>query len=185
MTASANPPNRGGTPLASSDALATPTVVDPRAPSAGPAPAKDPDREAVTVVARAGNPARGERAVHAASDGDDDARTMRWEPGATPPAPGSAAGAARAPSEPLRVVSMKTPAPTNAPRPEPVRELPAVQLRALSDLRRTPPVGLGRLAPPRDPAEVRSRRLRDLVTWGSVVVIVACGVTLLIWFVAR
>lgn len=107
----------------------------------------------------------------------------------------------RAHAEPLRVVSMKTPgvrahrtagpapgdvpsgragAPGRAPQPVP-------RIRALSEVNAhaTPPRGLGNLAPPRDPKESRARRVRDAVIWGSVAVILACGVTLAIWFLAR
>jgi hypothetical protein len=86
-------------------------------------------------------------------------------------------------SEPIRVMSMKTPA--DAPAPQtPI--VPRPKLRAISEI--TPvskPINLGYLAPPRDPAEVRSRRVRDLVMWSSVAVILACVVALAIWFLAR
>jgi hypothetical protein len=94
-------------------------------------------------------------------------------------------------SEPIQVVSMKTPdaAPAAAPGPPPQTPIvPRPKLRAISEITPLPhaqPRNLGYLAPPRDPAEVRSRRVRDLVLWSSVAVIVASVVALVIWFVAR
>jgi len=123
-----------------------------------------------------------------------DARTIADSPRpdvsalALPPAP----SVVRAPvlprdrSEPIRVISMKTPADLAAAEAEKAqRVLPVVQLRAMSDAHRTPPRGMGNLAPPRDPTEARSRRVRDNVIWGSVAVILASIVTLAIWFLAR
>jgi len=94
-----------------------------------------------------------------------------------PPPPGSG-------SEPMRVISMKTPADLDAEE-KAQRVLPVVKLRALSDVHQTPPRGMGNLAPPRDPREARSRRVRDNIIWGSVAVILASFVTLAIWFLAR
>lgn len=96
---------------------------------------------------------------------------------AVPPPP-------RGRSEPMRVISMKTPADV-VPEDRAQRALPAVQLRSISDVHQTPPRGMGNLAPPRDPREVRSRRLRDNVIWGSLAVILASVITLAIWFLAR
>ena len=84
----------------------------------------------------------------------------------------------------MRVISMKTPADLDAEE-KAQRVLPIVKLRALADLQQTPPRGMGNLAPPRDPREARSRRVRDNIIWGSVAVIVASFVTLAIWFLAR
>jgi hypothetical protein len=98
-------------------------------------------------------------------------------------------------SEPLRVISMKTPADLVAARNEgrPAPEARQArehrpQLRSLGDVmqRNSAPVhGTGNLAPPRDPKEVRGRKLRDLVIWGSVVVMLGCAVMLAVWFIAR
>ena len=82
----------------------------------------------------------------------------------------------------MRAISMKPP---GEAAPAPVRHLPPVQLRAMSDVVQTPRHGTGHLAPPHDPRDARSRRIQDLVIWGSVVVITASLVTLLIWFLAR
>ncbi len=87
-------------------------------------------------------------------------------------------------SEPMRVISMKTPADLEKAE-KAQRVLPVVKLRAISEIHQTPARGMGNLAPPRDPREVRSRRLRDNVIWGSVAVILASIVTLAIWFLAR
>jgi hypothetical protein len=91
-------------------------------------------------------------------------------------------------SGPIQVMSMKTPGvePIKAPIETPV--VPRPKLRAMSEitpLSHAQPRDLGYLAPPRDPAEVRSRRMRDLVLWSSVVVIVASVVAVVIWFLAR
>lgn len=141
---------------------------------------------------------------------DDQARrakalTQRGHDGVTGPAPRSAnpralplaaphpsvlLPAAQSPapprdrSEPMRVISMKTPADLER-EAKGQRVLPVVKLRAISEVNQTPPRGMGNLAPPRDPREARSRRLRDNVIWGSLAVIVASIVTLAIWFLAR
>ena len=109
---------------------------------------------------------------------------------------------ARFPSAPIQVVSvkaqhesgpvaisMKTPVDPDAAADGPTRT-PVVKrpkLRAISEITPLPhaqPKNLGYLAPPRDPAEVRSRRVRDLVIWSSMAVIVASVVALVIWFIA-
>jgi hypothetical protein len=126
---------------------------------------------------------------------DDSTRTNRWEadeiaPPATAHVRAPASPAQGLPlqpgpiSEPIRVVSMKTPADVDADKPT-KRPLPEVRLRAIADVHKTPPHGMGRLAPPRDPKEARSRRVRDNVIWGSVAVIVAAVVMLAVWFLAR
>jgi hypothetical protein len=122
---------------------------------------------------------------------DDLTRTAQWkgsDPLATPPVqvpmppilplqPGPQ-------SAPIQVVSMKTPQDIEAEKAK--RVLPAVQLRAIADVRQaTPPQGMGFLAPPHDPKAARSRRWVDYVLWGSVAVMVAAVVTLAVWFIAR
>jgi hypothetical protein len=82
-----------------------------------------------------------------------------------------------------RVISMKTPMEQEAEKR--ARELPQVQLRNLGDVRQTPARPIGRLAPPRDPRAAQSRKMQDMVIWGSVIVITASLVTLIIWFIAR
>lgn len=85
--------------------------------------------------------------------------------------------------------SMKAPmaeAAAGDPARTPIVKRP--KLRAISEITPLPhaqPRNLGYLAPPRDAAEVRSRRVRDLVIWSCVSVIVASVVALVIWFVAR
>lgn len=129
------------------------------------------------------------------------AATQRGHDGAGAPAPRSAnplalplaaphpsvilpAAPPRDRSEPMRVISMKTPADLEL-EDKAQRAPPVVKLRAISEVRQTPPHGMGHLAPPRDPREVRARRVRDNVIWGSVAVILASVVTLAIWFLAR
>ena len=94
-------------------------------------------------------------------------------------------------SEPFKAVSMKTPADPEEEQAKAnekaARVLPEVRIRAMSELNanQTPPRGMGFLAPPHDPQEARSRRLRDNVIWGSVAVMVAAVVMLAVWFLAR
>ena len=90
------------------------------------------------------------------------------------------------PSEPIRVISMKTPAELAAERGEREGREHVVKMRAISEVsRHDTPTNLGRLAPPRDPAGARARRLREVVIWGSAVLLVASVVTLGIWLIAR
>ncbi len=130
---------------------------------------------------------------------DDSSRTAKWAPRDLE-APTRGDGRAKSPtkrghdgpasspprdrSEPMRVISMKTPADLGS-EDRAQRVLPVVQLRAISNAHQTPARGMGNLAPPRDPREVRSRRVRDNVIWGSLAVILASVVTLAIWFLAR
>ena len=94
-------------------------------------------------------------------------------------------------SEPIQVVSMKTPTDDRPADPGPPAQTPIMprpKLRAISEITPLPhalPRNLGYLAPPRDPAEVRSRRVRDLVIWSSLAVILASAVALAIWFLGR
>ncbi|MFT3700550.1 MAG: hypothetical protein QM831_45825 [Kofleriaceae bacterium] len=94
-------------------------------------------------------------------------------------------------SGPIQVISKKTPGvssgqiPLPAPEPAPQRQ---VKIRAISEVAsaKVPQQDqLGYLAPPRDRNEVRARRRRDFVVWGSVCVILASAIALLVWFVAR
>lgn len=94
--------------------------------------------------------------------------------------------------EPLKVISMKTPAELAAEKKrvhadQANRQLKA-EIRSLADVhkqRQTPPGGMGYLAPPRDVKGVRARRAREVALWGSVLVIVACAVMIAVWFLAR
>jgi hypothetical protein len=88
--------------------------------------------------------------------------------------------------EPIHVISMKTPAGVVAERKGVARRELAVKLRSMAEVRRhDTPVDLGRLAPPRDPRQARARRVSDVVIWACAAIILACGVTLAIWFLAR
>jgi hypothetical protein len=87
-------------------------------------------------------------------------------------------------SQSFRVISKKSAPgvlPTKIERPP--RQ---VKIRSMAEVR-VPSVThqMGNLAPPRDAREVRSRRVRDIILWGSVTMIVACIVMLLVWFLAR
>jgi hypothetical protein len=94
---------------------------------------------------------------------------------------------ARDRSEPIVVISMKTPGEVQPDEPHPTPQVPRPKLRALSEVSQSQPgnLSLGRLAPPRDAKEVRGRRLRDGLIWGSLVIIVGCIVMLAVWFLAR
>jgi len=89
-------------------------------------------------------------------------------------------------SQPIRTISMKTPAnPNLKPVPKPEREMPHVRLRAMSEVAPArQPQNLGNLAPPYDPAEARKRSVRDYVLWGSLAVILASAIALAVWLVA-
>jgi hypothetical protein len=87
-------------------------------------------------------------------------------------------------SEPIRVISMKDRIAPRRRRDE--KPAPQVQLRSLAEVRRRAdtPVGLGHLAPPRDPREVRARRLRANLRWGCVALALAAVISVVIWLVA-
>jgi hypothetical protein len=88
-------------------------------------------------------------------------------------------------SEPIRVFSMKD---QTAPRrrPDEQRAPLHVQLRSLAEVarRNDTPVGLGRLAPPRDPRQARARRLRGNLGWACVALGLAGAISLAIWLAA-
>lgn len=112
-------------------------------------------------------------------------------PKATVPRPGEP-DFVREAATPIKVVSKKTPGAVSSgeiPLPADARKaIPQVKLRAISEMaqqQHTPQQRLGYLAPPRDPAEVRGRRQRDFIVWGSICVILACVVALGIWFIAN
>lgn len=89
---------------------------------------------------------------------------------------------------PIKAISMKTPA-VERPALDPSldqRPQPRVKLRAMSELGlNQKQQDLGRLAPPRDPNAAAARRRQDYLVWGSVSVIVASVVALIIWFLAK
>jgi hypothetical protein len=91
-------------------------------------------------------------------------------------------------STPIKAISMKTPAAGSAPPKEPEPPvLPHVKLRALSEVTKAQhsPQNLGNLAPPYDPAAARARSVREYIVWGSLAVILASGIALVVWFAAR
>ncbi|HMG52181.1 MAG TPA: hypothetical protein VK601_01840 [Kofleriaceae bacterium] len=88
-------------------------------------------------------------------------------------------------SEPIRVFSMKDRTEAARPHSDEPRAPLHVQLRAMADvagLRDTP--AFGHLAPPRDPRQARNRRRRANVAWAGVAVVLACGISLVIWLIA-
>jgi hypothetical protein len=92
-----------------------------------------------------------------------------------------------APIQPIKAISMKTPHDGDTP----VREvkapvLPAVKLRALSEVTRAQAhQPLGNLAPPYDPRVARAKTTREYIVWGSIAVIIASVVAVIVWFVGR
>jgi hypothetical protein len=95
----------------------------------------------------------------------------------------------RAQTEPMRVISMKTPAEVAAGKMKRSARQHKPQIRLLSEVvaskSATPPHGMGFLAPPADPKERNVRKLRDWLIWGSVLVIISCVVMLAVWFIAE
>lgn len=92
------------------------------------------------------------------------------------------------PAEPIRVVSMKTPAELAAEKPhdkQAQRELPKVHIRPMRAQTQPGPHELGTVAPPRDPKAARERQAWSLVFWASIVVIIASLVALAVWLIAR
>jgi hypothetical protein len=88
-------------------------------------------------------------------------------------------------SEPIRVISMKTPSAEKIEAPAPKH---IVKLRPISELAavdKTPPGGMGRLAPPRDAKQVRTRRIRDVVIWSLAVLVIGAIVTVAVFLLAR
>jgi len=90
-------------------------------------------------------------------------------------------------SEPIRMISMKTPAEIAAEKEKKQAKQHKVEIRSMADAGRghqTPPRGMGYLAPPADPKQTRNRKVRDWLIWGSVLVIISCTVMLGVWFLA-
>jgi hypothetical protein len=89
-------------------------------------------------------------------------------------------------SQPIRAISMKTPADPNLqPVEKAERDMPHVKLRAMSEVARAQqPQNLGNFAAPYDASEARKRTAREMVIWGSLVVILASVIALGVWFVA-
>ena len=91
-------------------------------------------------------------------------------------------------SAPIQAISMKTPGdarPEQAVNP-PTPALPRPKLRAVSEVKPAAQAqNLGNLAPPYDPNAARARSMQDYVVWGCVAVILASGIALIVWFLAR
>lgn len=87
-------------------------------------------------------------------------------------------------SEPFRVISMKDQAEARAAA-EPRVPL-HVQLRTMAEVAgmHEASAGLGRLAPPRDPHQVRQRHRRANLAWACVAIALAGGIALAIWLIA-
>jgi hypothetical protein len=94
-------------------------------------------------------------------------------------------------SEPIRMISMKTPAEIAADKKQQKKLIEAkkhrAEIRQLSDVVRAktaPPIAMGNLAPPIDHRQRRGRKVRDWLIWGSVLVIISCVVMMGVWFLA-
>jgi hypothetical protein len=145
--------------------LALPRAPQPRpAPRSSPVDAREqPGPEVTPLAARS--------AVEYATPTDVD----RGPGGALPEPPGAQAVPVESRrrlerSEPIRVISMKDHEATK----------PRAEVAGLHD----GPVDLGNLAPPRDPRQARARRLRANVVWAGVAIVLACAISLAIWFIA-
>ena len=90
-------------------------------------------------------------------------------------------------SEPIRVISMKTPAEAAAEKKQAKQHKANIRLlsEVVASKNATPPRGMGYLAPPVNQKERNVRKLRDWLIWGSVLVIISCVVMLAVWFLAR
>jgi hypothetical protein len=85
----------------------------------------------------------------------------------------------------IKAISMKTPGALKKVE-MPQAEMPHVKLRAMSEVaRKQTPQNLGNLAAPYDPSEARKRGARELAIWACIGIILACGIALVVWFVAR
>jgi hypothetical protein len=102
----------------------------------------------------------------------------------SPPSVPTAIAARPERSEPIRVISMKDPTEGQQPKPEPRVPL-HVQLRTLAQVSGSHDVqpGLGHLAPPRDPARKRDRRIGNQIARACVALLLAGTIALAIWFV--
>jgi hypothetical protein len=108
-------------------------------------------------------------------------------PVAAAPPPGVPVAVARGAqrSEPIRVISMKDRAETARPRDD--ERVPLhVQLRSIAEVAgmHDSGIGLGNLAPPRDPRQAHARRVRSNVVWACVAIALACAIMLAVWLVA-
>jgi hypothetical protein len=85
----------------------------------------------------------------------------------------------------IKAISMKTPgAAQKVEMPE--SEMPHIKLRAMSEFSRAKtPQNLGNLAPPYDPSEARKRSAREYAIWACIAIMLASGIALVVWFVAR
>lgn len=95
--------------------------------------------------------------------------------------------ASRDRSEPIQVISMKTPAEFADQRAGLAVKQHIVKLQARPPAASIPPQPMGNLAPPRarGSKQVRARKIREYVMWGSTVVVLGCAVTFAIWWIAR
>jgi len=89
-------------------------------------------------------------------------------------------------SEPIRVISMKADTDARQARAEAQRVPLHVQLRSMGEAarRHDTPVGLGHLAPPRDPQQARVRRARRYLLRAGVAIALAAAIALAMWFIA-
>jgi hypothetical protein len=107
------------------------------------------------------------------------------DPAPVPPgAPVALRGARR--SEPIQAISMKDRGGAQKPRNDDQRVPLHVQLRSIAEAAgmQDSGIGLGHLAPPRDPRQAQARRVRSNVVWACVAIVLACVIMLVVWFVA-
>lgn len=107
------------------------------------------------------------------------------DPPPAPPAPAPRAVIRAERSEPIVVVSMKDQLAADRRGPAVHAVAPHVQLRSLAEVAGNHEAKeLGRLAPPRDPREVRARRLRASLARAAVAILLAGAIGFATWWIA-
>lgn len=89
-------------------------------------------------------------------------------------------------SQPLTVISMKTPAELTEERRKRSARIIKPKIRSLGEISgtHTPPQGLGFLAPPRNAAAARTKRTRSNTLWVLLGLGIAAVVGVSVWLVA-
>lgn len=88
------------------------------------------------------------------------------------------------PAEPLRVISMKTPAELEAEKRS--KLVPKAQIRSIAEVSgKYQQSDMGFLALPRDAKQARGRRVVSNLYWAAIVVAIALVVALALWFITQ
>jgi hypothetical protein len=152
---------------------ATATAGAPQVPPAPPGPFESFELAATEVTPMPGR-AQVEQATPTCVD-----------PAPLPPGAPAAIARGAERSEPIRVISMKDHAGAQKPRNHDQRVPLHVQLRSIAEVAgmHDSGIGLGNLAPPRDPRQAQARRVRSNVVWACVAIVLACAVMVVVWLV--